>query len=82
VSAPIAGTDAGPRLAAALDELDALRRALTQEHEARIRAESGEDLVRAREELARQSVLLEQLAQRLAALDAPDASAVRNEELR
>jgi len=43
------------------DELDALRQALTQEHAARIAAESGEELSRARAELARQEVLLEQL---------------------
>lgn len=41
--APAAGDPPmDPRLAAALDELDVLRRALTQEHEARLRAESGE----------------------------------------
>lgn len=49
------------RLATALDELDALRRALTQEHEARLRAESGEELVRARAEIQRQAALLQQL---------------------
>ena len=38
-SAPAAG-DVEQRLAAALDEVDALRRALVQEHEARARAES------------------------------------------
>ena len=43
------------------DELDALRQALTQEHAARVAAESGEELSRARAELARQQVLLEQL---------------------
>lgn len=45
----------------ARDELDALRQALTQEHAARMAAESGEELSRARAELARQAVLLEQL---------------------
>lgn len=45
----------------ARDELDALRQALTQEHAARVAAESGEELSRARAELARQAVLLEQL---------------------
>jgi hypothetical protein len=78
-SVPPAAADAGPRLAAALDELDALRHALTQEHEARARAESGEELVRAREELSRQAELLEQLGQKLASVGAPGA---RNEELR
>ena len=48
-------------LAAARDELDALRQALTQEHAARLAAESGEELTRARAELARQSALLEQM---------------------
>ncbi len=43
------------------DEIDALRQALTQEHAARVAAESGEELSRAREELARQAVLLEQM---------------------
>ena len=47
-------------LAAARDEIDALRQALTQEHAARIAAESGEELLRARAELARQAVLLQQ----------------------
>ncbi|MBX3188157.1 MAG: hypothetical protein KF819_14140 [Labilithrix sp.] len=47
-------------LARARDELDALRQALTQEHAARVAAESGEELTRARAELARQAVLLEQ----------------------
>ena len=55
-----AGSAAEP-LAAALDELDALRRALAQEHEARVRAESGEELVRARAEIQRQAALLAQL---------------------
>lgn len=40
--APPPGTpDRSPELAAALDEIDALRRALTQEHEQRVRAESA-----------------------------------------
>jgi hypothetical protein len=46
-----------------LDQLDALRRALAQEHEARVRAESGEELARARAEIQRQSALLSQLGQ-------------------
>jgi hypothetical protein len=50
------------QLAGALDELDALRRALVQEHEARLKAESGDELARARAEIQRQSALLEQMA--------------------
>lgn len=46
------------------DEVDALRQALTQEHAARIAAESGEELSRARAELARQAALLEQISGR------------------
>jgi hypothetical protein len=42
-------------------ELDALRQALAQEHEARVAAESGEELRHARSELARQAALLEQI---------------------
>jgi hypothetical protein len=60
-----ATADLQHRLAAALDELDALRKALTQEHEARARAESGEELTRARAEIQRQAALLEQLGQKL-----------------
>jgi len=52
------------KLARAEDELDALRKALTQEHSARIAAESGEELTRARAELARQATLLEQVRAR------------------
>lgn len=48
-------------LARARDEIDALRQALTQEHAARIAAESGEELVRARAELAQKAALLEQI---------------------
>lgn len=44
------------------DEIDALRQALTQEHSARVAAESGEELSRARAELARQAALLEQIS--------------------
>jgi hypothetical protein len=43
------------------DELDALRQALAQEHAARVAAESGEELARARAELAKQATLLEQM---------------------
>jgi hypothetical protein len=53
------------QLAQRLDELDALRKALAQEHEARIRAESGEELARARAEIERQAVLMQQLVRDL-----------------
>jgi hypothetical protein len=65
--APARGADPGRsadlerELARTRDELDALRQALTQEHAARIAAESGEELSRARAELARQAALLEQI---------------------
>ncbi|MCL2725775.1 MAG: hypothetical protein FWD69_15205 [Polyangiaceae bacterium] len=48
-------------LARANDELAALRQALVQEHAARVAVESGEELTRARTELQRQAVLLEQM---------------------
>ncbi|MGA3121506.1 MAG: hypothetical protein ABSF69_12125 [Polyangiaceae bacterium] len=47
-------------LFAALDEIDVLRRALSQEHESRLRAESGDALARARSDIERLTVLLEQ----------------------
>jgi hypothetical protein len=47
------GATTESRLAAALDELDVLRRALTQEHEARLRAESREAPAAARAEAQR-----------------------------
>ena len=56
-----AGSDPEAELARTRDEIDALRQALTQEHAARVAAESGEELSRAREELARQAALLEQM---------------------
>jgi hypothetical protein len=59
------------RLAAALEELEALRLALTQEHQARVRAESGEELVRARSEIQRQAALVEQLGRELQATRPP-----------
>jgi hypothetical protein len=59
--------DDARRLASALAELDALRLALTQEHGARVLAESGEELIRARAEIERQTVLLEQLRRELEA---------------
>lgn len=57
-------SDLVSKLARAEDELDALRKALTQEHSARVAAESGEELTRARAELARQATLLEQVRAR------------------
>jgi chromosome segregation ATPase len=58
----VLATEADPdALARARDELDALRQALAQEHAARLAAESGEELARARSELARQAALLEQM---------------------
>jgi hypothetical protein len=50
--------DLGAALAAAQDQLDALRQALAQEHDARIRAESGEELARARAEIRRLETLI------------------------
>ena len=47
------------------EELDALRQALTQEHTARVAAETGEELLRARAELAQQAALLEQMRARV-----------------
>jgi hypothetical protein len=70
-ASPAPAGDAERRLTEALAEVDALRLALTQEHAARVGAESGEELVRAREELQRQAVLLEQLARELEATRAP-----------
>ena len=60
---PQAGPAASPPgdVARMRDELDALRQALTQEHAARVACESGEELSRARAELARQEALLEQM---------------------
>ncbi len=64
VAANPATAKSGPALSAALDELDTLRKAFVQEHEARVRAESGEELARARVEIERQAVLLNQLTNR------------------
>jgi hypothetical protein len=63
--------DTEARLATALEELDALRVAMTQEHQARLRAESGEELVRARSEIQRQAALVEQLGRELQATRPP-----------
>lgn len=60
-----ASADLEGELARTRDEIDALRQALTQEHAARVAAESGEELSRAREELARQAALLEQMKGRV-----------------
>ena len=57
------------RLSQAEDQVELLRQALAQEHEARARAESGDELARAREDLARQATLLEQLSRELDARD-------------
>jgi hypothetical protein len=71
--APRSGpSSAGPdsqRMASLQNELDILRQAMAQEHAARLRAESGEELERARTELARQATLLEQLSRELDARD-------------
>jgi len=61
VSAATPNAPAPADLSRMRDELDALRQALTQEHAARVAAESGEELSRARAELARQEALLEQM---------------------
>lgn len=56
-----ASTDLERELSAARAELDVLRQALAQEHAARVAAESGEELSRARAELSREEELLEQM---------------------
>jgi hypothetical protein len=65
----VQGTDR--RLTLALDQLDALRAALAQEHEARTRVESGEELARAHAEIQRQAVLMEQLVRELGSRPPP-----------
>jgi hypothetical protein len=60
-------------------ELNALRQALEQEHAARVALESGEELARARADIARQATLLEQLARELEARDRRLDSADRPE---
>jgi hypothetical protein len=45
-----------------VEEVDALRQALVQEHEGRIRAESGEELIHARAEIERLGALLHRVA--------------------
>ncbi len=59
--APVAQATSGGDGRALSDELAVLRQALAQEHAARVRAESGEELAHARAEVARQAVLLEQI---------------------
>jgi hypothetical protein len=64
-AASIAPSDPGraesnAALVAALDEIDVLKRALSQEHDSRLRAESGDALARARSDIERLTVLLEQ----------------------
>ncbi|MBV9948895.1 MAG: hypothetical protein JOZ69_18750, partial [Myxococcales bacterium] len=60
-AAPAVTGGPDPELATVLEELDILRRALAQEHAARLQAESGEELARARKEIARQAELLAEL---------------------
>ena len=72
--------EAERRMANVLGELDALRLALTQEHAARVDAESGEELARARGEIQRQAALVEQLARELAGVRTPQDR--EREELR
>jgi hypothetical protein len=55
---------AAARLASTLDELDALRQALAQEHEARVRADASAELTEARAEIERQAALLDELRER------------------
>jgi hypothetical protein len=57
------------RVAELQAEIDVLRQAMAQEHEARVRAESGDELTKARAEVARQALLLEQLSKELDARD-------------
>jgi hypothetical protein len=54
--------DQDGRLLETLEELDALRQAMAQEHTARVRAESSEELALAKAEIQRQAALLEELA--------------------
>jgi hypothetical protein len=69
VSSPASSGADSRRLANLQNELDLLRQAMAQEHAARVRAESGEELEKARTELARQATLLEQLSRELDARD-------------
>ncbi len=64
-----AAGDLERQLASARDEVDVLKQALAQEHEARKRIETGDELARARAELQRQATLIEQLSRELDARD-------------
>jgi hypothetical protein len=68
---PSAAGGADHSLTEALDQLDALRAALAQEHQARARAESGEELARAHAEIQRQAVRMEQLVRELGSRPPP-----------
>ena len=70
----LAAGDLERQLATARDEVDVLKQALAQEHEARKKVEAGDELVRARAELQRQATLIEQLSGELDARDARDVS--------
>jgi hypothetical protein len=61
-SPPEASSAQDGRLQEMLEELDALRQAMAQEHAARVRAESSEELALAKAEIQRQGALLEELA--------------------
>jgi hypothetical protein len=67
--APQSDPELARQVARAQSELDVLRQALAQEHEARARVESGEALAKAHAELARQATLIEQLSRELDARD-------------
>jgi hypothetical protein len=67
-----AAAPAPAEVQAALEQLDVLKQALAQEHESRRKAESGEELARARAELQRQATLIEQLSRELDARDGRD----------
>jgi hypothetical protein len=64
------------------EEIDALRQALVQEHAARVRAESGDEVTQLRAEVARQAALLDRFAhggQAPGVLSAEEASAEATE---
>jgi hypothetical protein len=67
-----ASAPAAVEIQAALEQVDVLKQALAQEHESRRKAESGEELSRARAELQRQATLIEQLSRELDARDVKD----------
>ena len=76
---PPPGAEVERELAAARDEIDVLKQALAQEHEARKKSESGEALAKAHAELERQAVLIEQLSRELEARDAKASPRERSE---